>query len=69
LVSIYKAALSVYLFVCPIITQEPLDRFVSNFGWGTGGSQGNVLSLVKENSKLNRLTFKWNTFFQAKFLR
>ena len=27
--------LSVCLFVCPIITHKPLDRFASNFVWGT----------------------------------
>jgi len=32
--SIYKVVISVCLFVCPIITQEPLNRFASNFDWG-----------------------------------
>ena len=35
------------LFVCPIITQEPLARWVSNFDWGTRESNGNVLCLEK----------------------
>ena len=26
--------------VCPIITREPLDRFSSNFDWGTRGNSG-----------------------------
>ena len=34
------------LLVCPIITHEPLDRFVSNLAWGTRENHGNVLSLV-----------------------
>jgi len=34
------------LFVSPIITQVPLDRFASNFNWETQQSHGNVLSLV-----------------------
>ena len=33
-------------FYCPIITQEPLHRFASNFDWGTGEPHGNVPSLV-----------------------
>ena len=33
------------LFVCPIITQEPLDRFASNFDLGTQETHRNVLSL------------------------
>ena len=32
---IYKVVISVCLFVCPIKTQETLDRFASNFNWGT----------------------------------
>jgi len=43
---IYKVLISVYLFVFPIITQKPLDRFASNFDWGTRESHENVLSLV-----------------------
>ena len=34
------------LFVCPIITTEPLDRFATNFDCGTPETQGNVFSLV-----------------------
>ena len=30
---IYKVATSVYLIVCPMITQKPVDRFFSNFDW------------------------------------
>ena len=33
------------LFVCPIITLEPLDRFVKNFDWETLETHGNVLGL------------------------
>ena len=31
---IFKVEISVFLFVCLIITQEPLNRFASNFDWG-----------------------------------
>ena len=43
---IYKVVISVCLFVCSIITQEPLNRFASNFDWVTWESHRNVLSLV-----------------------
>ena len=33
-VYIYKVVISVCLFVCPIITQEPMDHFASKFDWG-----------------------------------
>ena len=39
-----SACLSIGLFACPIITQEPVDQFVSLY-WGTLESHGNVLSL------------------------
>ena len=39
-----------FMFVCPIITQEPLDQFALNFR----ENHGNVLSLVFE---LNGSTF------------
>ncbi len=32
---VYKDVIYVCLFVFPIITQEPLDRFASNLDWGT----------------------------------
>ena len=34
------------LTVCPIITQEPLDRFASSFDWGTLESHSNVINMV-----------------------
>ena len=37
---IYKVVIS----VCLIITWEPLDRFASNFDWGTRETHGNVLA-------------------------
>ena len=37
--------LSVCLFVCPIITHKPLDRFDQNFVWGTRKNDGNVQKL------------------------
>ena len=43
-VSIY--AYKVVISVCPIITQEPQDRFFSNYVWGTRETRGNLLSLV-----------------------
>ena len=47
-VYIYKVVISVSvcLFIFPIITKEPLDRFVSYFDWGTRETHGNILSLV-----------------------
>ena len=36
----------VALFVCPIITLEPLDRFASSIDLGTWESHGNGFSLV-----------------------
>ena len=44
-INMYKGVISVCLFVCPIITQEPLNRFASNLYWGTWESHGNVLIL------------------------
>ena len=43
-VSIYKAVIPVCLFVRPIITQDPLDRFVSNFDWGNRETHGMFLA-------------------------
>ena len=34
------------LFVCTIITQESLDRFSSNFDWGTRANHRHVLCLA-----------------------
>jgi len=44
-VYIFKVLISVCLFVCPIITLEPLYWYVSNFDWGTRENHRNVLSL------------------------
>ena len=41
---IYKVAISVWLFVCHIIIHKRLDRFASNFDWGTRENHGNELS-------------------------
>ena len=41
-VSIYiklQSLFGCFLLVCPIITQEPLDRFNSNLDWGTRETQ------------------------------
>ena len=38
--------LPVCLFVCSIITPEPLYRFVSNFVCGNRETHGNVFSLI-----------------------
>ena len=43
---IYQIVVSVCLFVCPIITHQPWDRFTSNFDRGTLWNHGNVFSLV-----------------------
>ena len=45
-ISIYKVVIPVCLFVRPIMTQEPLERFASNFEWGTRESHGKVNSMV-----------------------
>ena len=47
IIFMYKVVISVCLFVCPIITHEPVDRFASNFDWGTRENHDNVLSLVE----------------------
>ena len=44
-VYIFKVLISVCLFVCPIITLEPLYWYVSNFDWGSRENHRNVLSL------------------------
>ena len=36
----------VVISVCPIIIQEPQDRFAKQIYWGTREAHGNVLSLV-----------------------
>jgi len=45
IIYIYKVVISVFvcLFVCPIITEEPLNRFASNFNWRTRENHWNVL--------------------------
>ena len=42
----YKVVISVRLFVCPIITQESLDRFASNLYRVNSGEPRDVLSSV-----------------------
>ena len=46
IIYIYKVVNSVDMFVCLIITQEPLDRFASNYDWETREDHGNVLTVV-----------------------
>ena len=41
----HKVVISVYLFVCLIVTHEPLDRFASHLDLGTMQNHGNVPSL------------------------
>ena len=53
---IEKVEISDCLLFCPIITQEPLDRFASNFNWGTRETHRNVLSLVL------RFLIEWEDF-------
>ena len=38
----YEVVISVCLFVCPIITQKPLDRFALNFDRGTRETHGKL---------------------------
>ena len=47
----------VVIYVCPIITQEPLDRFPSNFEWGAIGRTAEMFLAWFQNSKLSRSTF------------
>ena len=47
------------MFVCPIMTQEPVNRFASNFDGGTRKNHGNVQSLVCKDSKFSGLTLKY----------
>ena len=46
--------LFVCLFVCQIITHEPLHRFSSNFNWGTRENLKNVITLVLYVSIANK---------------
>ena len=43
---------------CPIINQEPLDRFASKFDCGTRENHGNVLSL--------RFSVEWVHIYMGK---
>jgi len=52
---IYNFEISVCLFVCPVITQEPLDRFVSILIEKLGKPTGMSLAWFKD-SKLSVLT-------------
>ena len=45
-VYLYTNKIVISLFLCPIITQEPLDRFDWNFDWVNRETHGDVLSLV-----------------------
>ena len=42
----YKEKIEKYRVSVLIITQKPLDRFASNFDWGTRETHRNVLNLV-----------------------
>ena len=47
IIYIYKVVICVCLSVCLIISQKKtLDRYASNFYWGTWETHGNVLSVV-----------------------
>ena len=41
---VYKVVISVWVFVCPFITQEPLDRFASKFDCELGRPTGMFLA-------------------------
>ena len=62
--------MSVFLFVCPIITHESLDWFASNFDWETRENHGNVVSLVLDamlsGSTLKRKIAKIVIYDQAR---
>ena len=61
-----SVCLSGCLFVCPIITQEPLDWLASNFDWRTRETHGNVLSLVKKVLRWIGWLLKRKLSYQAK---
>ena len=56
------------LFVCPIITQELLYRFVSNFNWGTRKSTRMFLTWFWD-SKLSGSTFIAKIWFPGKIVQ
>ena len=55
---LYKVVIYVCLFVWPIISQEPLNRFASNLNWGELCRTTSLAWLKR--FKLNRLTLKVN---------
>ena len=50
------------MFVCPIIPQDPLDRFALNFDWETRENLENVLNLIL------RYKIDWIAFFSGKIV-
>ena len=62
-ISIYKVVIPVCLFVRPIMTQEPLERFASNFEWGTRETRRNVFCLVL------RFEVEWVDFYSEKLVK
>ena len=56
----YKVAISVCLFLCPIITQESLDRFASNFDFRNYGRTSSMLLAWFCDSSLSGSTFIGN---------
>ena len=56
--------------VCLIITDKPIDRFASNFIWGTGTGQqsGNVFARFFFNSALSTLNFQKKFCFKQSWV-
>ena len=53
---------------CPILTHEPLDRFASNFEWGTEFRRTTLMFLTwLKNSNFSGLTYNGNTPDKSEF--
>ena len=61
IVNMYEVEISVCMFICRIISHEPLNRFASNFDWRTRENHGNVPSL------LLKVQVEWVDFYRVKF--
>ena len=66
-----NVVVSVCLSVCPIIAQEPIDRFASDFDWGTWQNHGNPEMFLTwlRDSKLSWMIFKAKILFPSKSKR
>ena len=61
-INICKVVFTVSLFVCPIITYEPHDRFASHFDLGTTG----IFLARLKSSNLEKVTYYRKTQFPGK---